>query len=106
MSDVTLDDILLAYNNIKPSRTRWVRNRNTMRKEWKELFTILEQASGRSGVAVKVYDPNWHKTSTNGQLVTVAPEKETEEEVKTEVETAKADKPKPAAKKKPATKKS
>lgn len=62
----TLKDILATYNSIAKSRTRWVRNRNNLRNEWKELFEALEKASGRDGRKAEVFDPNWQKLADKG----------------------------------------
>ena len=65
--NVSYEDILAVYNSISPSRTRWVRNRNELKNRWKELFQILEKASGRDGVKIGVFDPNWHTIAQKGQ---------------------------------------
>ena len=75
MSEITYEQVLEVYNSIKPSRTRWVRNRNKLRNEWKELFKVLEQASGRSGTLVSVYDPNWHTYGAKAGTVGVTNKK-------------------------------
>lgn len=67
-SEITLKDILKLYNSVSPSRIRWVRNRNLLRNQWKELFRILEQASGREGNKATVFDPNWHKVTLKGGM--------------------------------------
>lgn len=56
----TLKDILVLYNSVKPSRRRWIQNRNLLRNQWKELFQMLEKASGRDGQKAVLYDYNWH----------------------------------------------
>lgn len=67
MSDkITLEDVLAVFNSVTPSRRRWVRNRNTMRNEWKELYQVLEKASGRDGGKVVVFDKNWHEVAKKG----------------------------------------
>jgi hypothetical protein len=65
---LTLEDILAVYNSISPSRRRWIRLRNQMRNEWKELYKVLEEASGRDGGKVVVFDPNWHKVADKGGI--------------------------------------
>lgn len=64
--EYTLEDLLVIYNSISPSRTRWVRNRNDLRNKWNELFIALEKMSGRNGMLATVYDPNWHKLTEVG----------------------------------------
>ena len=58
---ITLKDIIMLYNSVKPSRRRWIQNRNELRNRWKELFQLLERASGRDGQKVALYDYNFHK---------------------------------------------
>lgn len=77
-NDISLKDILKVYNSISPSRTRWVRNRNTMRNQWKELFKILEQASGREGMRAGVFDANWHKVTLKGGIPGAANKEDSE----------------------------
>ena len=62
----TLEDVLAVYNSIEPSRRRWIRNVNEMRNGWKELFEVLEKASGRTGMKAVVFDPNWHVVDAVG----------------------------------------
>lgn len=62
----SVEDLLEIYNSIKPSRARWVRNRNEMRNKWGELFVALEKMSGRTGMTATVFDPKWHKLTENG----------------------------------------
>lgn len=62
----SIEDLLEIYNSVRPSRTRWVRNRNDLRNKWSELFVALEKMSGRNGLTATVYDPNWHKLTDNG----------------------------------------
>lgn len=66
MSEIKLEQILAVYNTVVPSRTRQIRNRNQLKNSWKELFKVLEQASGRDGVKVTVFDPNWHEVGSKG----------------------------------------
>lgn len=68
MSEIKLEEVLAVYNSIHPSRRRWVRNVNALRNEWKELFQILEKASGRSGGKAVVFDPNWHTVADKGSV--------------------------------------
>lgn len=56
-----LAKILGEYNSIARSRTRWVRNRKNLRNEWKELYQILEEMSGRNPGKLTVFDPVWHQ---------------------------------------------
>ena len=65
-SDETLQNILVAYNSIARSRRRWIRNRTLLKNEWKELYQVLETASGRNPGRVLVYDPVWHKVAPKG----------------------------------------
>lgn len=62
----TLEDILAEYNSIARSRRRWYRNRVTLRNDWKELYALLEAASGRTTSRVVVFDPNWHEIAPKG----------------------------------------
>lgn len=63
---IDLQKVLEVYNSISPSRTRWIRNRYEMRNRWKELFKVLEEASGRDGGKVVLFDPNWHTVGQKG----------------------------------------
>ena len=58
--------ILTEYNSITKSRTRWVRNRKELKNNWKELFEVLETASGRDGRKLVVFDKDWHKVADKG----------------------------------------
>lgn len=64
----TLKQVLLVYNSINKSRRRWVINRNNLRNTWKELFELLERASGRDGGKAGVFDPNWHEVVDKGAV--------------------------------------
>lgn len=84
----TFEDVLAVYNSITPSRRRWVRLRNQLRNEWKELYKVLEEASGRAPGKVVVFDANWHTLADKGGVrgaVNKTGEAATREEV---VETA------------------
>lgn len=65
---ITLKQVLLVYNSINRSRRRWVINRNNLRNTWKELFGLLEKASGRDGGKAGVFDPNWHEVVEKGAV--------------------------------------
>jgi hypothetical protein len=65
---ITLKQVLLTYNSINRSRRRWVINRNQLRNTWKELFELLEKASGRDGGKAGVFDPNWHEVVEKGAV--------------------------------------
>lgn len=64
----TLDEILAVYNSITPSRRRWIRLRNQLRNEWKELYAVMETASGRTNGKAVVFDPNWHEVADKGSV--------------------------------------
>ena len=89
MSKPTLEDILAVYNSIHPSRRRWYGNTNKLRNNWKELYEILEQASGRSGGKPVVFDENWHEVVDGGNGVRTTVNKEIVHEVAEVVEEAK-----------------
>lgn len=59
-SHEVLKNVLVTYNSFFPSRNRTVRAQNEMRRTWPELFKVLEQASGRNGDRVELFDENWH----------------------------------------------
>ena len=65
----SLKEVLLTYNSINRSRRRWVLNRNLLRNHWKELYELLEKASGRDGGKAIVFDPNWHEVSDKGVVM-------------------------------------
>lgn len=89
MSKPTLEEILAVYNSIHPSRRRWYGNTNKLRNNWKELYEILEQASGRSGGKPVVFDENWHEVVDTGNGVRTTVNKEIVHEVAEVVEEAK-----------------
>ena len=62
----TLKKILAEYNSIAKSRSRWIRNRKDLRNGWKSLYEVLEQASGRDGAKLIVFDPEWHERADKG----------------------------------------
>lgn len=66
VTEHTLKDVLMVYNSVVPSRRRWIQNRNELRNRWKELFKLLEQASGRTGDKADLYDYNWHMLADKG----------------------------------------
>lgn len=66
---ITLKSVLMMYNSVVPSRRRQIRNRNLLRNNWKELFQLLEKASGRDGAKVSLYDYNWHEQAEKGGTI-------------------------------------
>lgn len=102
----TLKQILAEYNSIAKSRARWIRNRKDLKNTWPSLYKVLEEASGRDGNKLVVFDPQWHERADKGGFRGTANKDLADVEVlkPAEKETP-AEKPKEAPAKKAETKK-